>query len=115
VNGSEPEVRALRLRAIMPVLAAVDGFLDEYAEPRSYFGPVTEALCQSCTLEDIELARACLDVERELRRRDEWAALEFLLGAIPPGGDLGSIYELPHTEQLAALRAAATCGWLAGM
>jgi hypothetical protein len=115
VNGDEPEVRALRLRAIMPVLAAVDGFPDEYAEPRSYFGPVTEALCESCAPEDIELARACLEVERELRRRDEWAALEFLLGALPPGEDLGSIYELPHSEQIAALRAAATCGWLAGI
>jgi hypothetical protein len=115
VNGSEPEVGALRLRAIMPVLAAVDGFPDEHAEPRSYFGPVTEAIFKSCTPEDIELARACLDVERDLRRRQEWAALEFLLGAIPPGEGLDSIYELPPGEQIAALLAASRCGWLGGI
>ena len=115
MTGNDPQTRALRLDALMPVLAAVDGWPDEYTEPRCAPGVVTQALVSCCTPEDFALARACLDVERDVRRWDEWAALEFLLGAVQPGAGLDSIYSLPPNEQLPALRAAAACGWLGGI
>ena len=61
--------------------------------------------------EDRLLAHACLDAERDLRRR-EWGAMEALLAAIPPGGVLEDVYELPVAQALPALRAAQVCGWL---
>jgi hypothetical protein len=104
-------MRAVRLLAVMPVLDAADDFATGYyPETSAHFGPVTQALFKTSTADDLALARACLDAERDLRRR-EWGALESLLGAIPPGGDLESIFDLRTDESLAALRASVDCGW----
>jgi hypothetical protein len=104
-------MRALRLEVAVPVLEAMDDFsAGLYPEPQPYVGIVTQALVSTASIEDLQLARACVDAERDIRRR-EWAGLERLLGAIPPGGDLDDIFDLPSQEQIAALRGAIACRW----
>jgi hypothetical protein len=61
------------------------------------------ALFQTTTSDDLALGKACLEIEAGIRRR-QWAALESLLGAIPPGGDLSSIYEPLPEQSLTALQ-----------
>jgi hypothetical protein len=105
-------MRALRLQVAVPVLDAADDFAAGlYPEPQPYCGIVTHALVATATAEDIYLARACLDAERYIRRRG-WEALEALLGAIPPGGNLDSIYDLPPKQSVEAIYAANACHWL---
>lgn len=107
----QADMRAVLLPAAITVLDLADDFAaGYYPEPQPYVGTVPQAFLKMSTSEDLDLARACLDVERDFRRR-QWTALESLLGAIPPGGDLEDIYELPADECIAALRASVVCGW----
>ncbi len=78
-------------------------FASAYLDATARMSADEHALFQSTTEADLSLGNACLEVEHELRRR-EWDALEVLLAAIPPGGDLESIYELPAAQALPALR-----------
>lgn len=104
-------MRQLRLSVAIPALEALDDFdAGYYPEPQPFFGPVTAAFVGTATTEDLYLAQACVEAERELRRK-EWAALEVLLGAIPTGGTIEDIYYLPPADQLTALRAAVACRW----
>lgn len=105
------DMRAVRLSAMLPVLEAADDFAaGSCAELRPYVDPVAQAIVSMSTTEDYELARACLDAERDFRRR-QWAALERLLSAIPLGGALDDIFDIPAKECVAALLAAVACGW----
>lgn len=94
------------------VLEAADDFgAGLYAETRPFVPMHDAALFRTASDEDRELAETCLAAERDLRRR-EWGAVEALLGAIPVGGGIEDIYDLPAAEALPALRAAQVCGWL---
>lgn len=85
------------------VLDAADDFAAGlYQEPQPFIPAHDAALFQTASDEDRLLAETCLAAERDLRRR-EWSAVEALLAAIPPGGDLEDVYGLP---------AAQVCGWL---
>lgn len=64
---------------------------------------------QAVTTEDLNLAQAAPERERDLRRR-EWEGLESR--AIPSGGGLEDLYDLPPKEALAALNAANACRWI---
>jgi hypothetical protein len=108
----QTELRAERLRVAVHVIdAAPDYEAGLYREARPLVSRHDTWLFQTCSADDQLLALACLDAERDMRRR-EWAALETLLAAIPPGGDLWDIYNLPEPQMLPALRAASECGWL---
>jgi hypothetical protein len=45
-------------------------------------------------------------------RRREWEAVGLFLAAIPPGGNITDVYDLPADQALPALHAAQACGWL---
>jgi hypothetical protein len=79
----------------------------KYPDAAPLIEPEDVGLFQTGSAEDRLLAQACLDAQRDLRRR-EWGAVESLLGALPPG----SMYDLPAERALPALRAAQVCGWL---
>jgi hypothetical protein len=112
MSGEQAELRAERLRVAILVLEAADDFeAGMYPEPAPAVGEHDVALFRTVSPEDRLLAHACLDAERDLRRR-EWGAMEALLGAVPPGGSLGDVYDLPAEQAIPALRAAHTCGWL---
>ncbi len=105
------ELRAERLRVAIRVLDAVEDFgAGKYPEAAPLLSAHDLALARTVSSTDRALAQACLDAERDMRRR-EWVGLEHLLGAIPPGGDLDSIYDLPPCRAFDALRAAKQCGW----
>jgi hypothetical protein len=111
VISEQTELRAERLRVAMVVLDAVDDYnAGKYPEAAALLGSHDAALARTVSGSDRELALACLDAERDACRR-EWGGLEDLLGAIPPGGDLDSIWELPPEDAFAALTAAKRCGW----
>lgn len=106
-----PELRAQRLSVTMGVLDAAGDFdTGLYPEPAALLTRHDRLLFASGSDEDRALARACLEAEQELRRR-EWAGLESLLAAVPPGGDLNDVYDLPPHEALAAHQAAIACRW----
>jgi hypothetical protein len=112
VSVEQTELRAERLRVAIRVLDAADDFAaGVYREPQPFVPAHDAALFQTASEEDRLLAEACLAAERDLRRR-EWSAVETLLAAIPPGGNLEDVYGLPAAEALQALRAAQICGWL---
>lgn len=94
------ELRAKRLRAEINVLQSAEN--DRLLMALAYVADNSE---------DRDLAETCLEAERDLRRR-EWDAIELLLAAIPLGGGLEEIYELPAYRALPAIRAAQVCGWL---
>jgi hypothetical protein len=111
MSGEHTELRAERLRVTLSMFGVVHtDFASAYEDAAGRMSGGEHALFQSTTAADLELSNACLDVEAALRRR-EWAALESLLAAIPTGGDLDSVFELPAVEALGALRAAVACGW----
>ncbi|HEX4436689.1 MAG TPA: hypothetical protein VH061_07825 [Solirubrobacteraceae bacterium] len=104
-------MRQHRLGAAIRVLEVMDDFdAGMYPEPQPYFGLVTQAFVGSANAEVLMLARSCVDAERDLRD-EEWDALERLLGAIPPGGNLDDIFELPAKQAVDALYAANDCRW----
>lgn len=108
----QTELRAERLRVTMCVLDVLEDFNAGMYPEAALLLPVEDVgLFQTGSTEDRSLALSCLAVERDLRRR-EWGAVEALLAAIPPGGDLENIYHLPAVQALPALRAASECGWL---
>jgi hypothetical protein len=112
VSAEQVELRAERLRVALRVLEAADDFdAGKYPEPAPVVGQDDAALFRTVSVEDRLLAQTCLDAERDLRRR-EWGAVEALLGALPPGGGIEDIYDLPAEQALPALRAAQVCGWL---
>jgi hypothetical protein len=112
VSSEQTGLRAERLRVALRVLEVADDYgAGLYSEARPYVPPHDVALFRTASNEDRVLAQTCLAAERDLRRR-EWGAVEVLLGAIPPGGGIEDIYDLPATEALPALRAAHACGWL---
>jgi hypothetical protein len=112
VISEQTELRAERLRVAMVVLDAVGDYnAGKYPEAAPLLASSHDtALARTVSGSDRELALACLDVERDACRR-EWGGLEDLLGAIPPGGDLDSVFELPTEVAFAALTAARRCGW----
>ena len=112
MSREQTELRAERLRvavAVLDVAPEYDAGL--YPETRPAVSHHDASLFQTCSTEDRLLAQACLDAQHDQRRR-EWEALEVLLAAIPPGGVLENVYELPAKQALPALRAAQVCGWL---
>jgi hypothetical protein len=112
MSVEQTELRAERLRVAIQLLdisADVDAGL--YSEPRPLLPKPDLALARTISFLDRVLAQACLAVDRDMRRR-EWEGLEGALVAIPPGGDLGSVYDLPADQALPALHAAHACGWL---
>lgn len=112
MNVEQTELRAERLRVAIQLLDVTpDMDAGLYPEPRPLFGEHDLALARTLSHRDRALAQACLDAERDMRRR-EWEGLESLLAAIPPGGRICDIYNQPSDQALPALRAARTCGWL---
>lgn len=112
MSREQTELRAERLRVSMTVLDALPDYeAGRYPEPRPAITRHDGCLYQTSSPADRELAEACLDAAYDLRRR-QWAGLETLLAAIPPGGDLESIYEQPAEVALPAIRGAQVCGWL---
>ena len=112
MSSEQTELRAERLRVALCVLEVADDYdAGKYPEPAPAVPQHDVALFRTVSPEDHQLAAACLDAERSLRRR-EWEALEILLAALPPGGALGDVYDLPAAQALPALRAAQVCGWL---
>jgi hypothetical protein len=112
MSTEQVELRAERLRVALQLLDISDDMnAGLYPEPRPLFRQHDLALARTLSSRDRALAQACLDVERGMRRR-EWVALEALLPAIPPGGEICDIYDLPADQAVPALRAAQACGWL---
>lgn len=112
MSSEQAELRAERLRVAIRVLEAADDFAaGMYPEPAPMVGSHDVALFRTASPEDTLLARACVDAERDLRRR-QWGAMEALLGALLPGGDVEDLYDLPAHQAIPALRAAHLCGWL---
>ncbi len=112
MSTEQVELRAERLRVAIQLLDISDDMnAGLYPEPRPLFRRHDLALARTTTSLDRALAQACLDLDRDMRRR-EWEGLEALLAAIPPGGDLGDIYDLPADKALPALHAAQAWGWL---
>jgi hypothetical protein len=112
MSSEQAELRAERLRVAIRVLEATDDFAaGMYREPAPMVGSHDVALFRTASAEDTLLAQACLDAERDLRRR-QWGAMEALLGALPPGGDIEDLYDLPAQQAIPALSAAHVCGWL---
>ena len=112
MSSEQAELRAERLRVTLFMfgeLHAEFGVMYDDAVPRLSRGE--HALFQSTTADDLALSNACLDLEYALRLR-EWGALETLLAALPPGGALADVYDLPAEQALPALHAAHVCGWL---
>ncbi len=108
----QAELRAERLRVMMRVLDALPDYdAGMYPEPAPLVPAEDVGLFQSGSAEDPLLALTCLAAEHDLRRR-EWGAVEALLGALPPGGSIEDVYDLPAGQALPALRAAQVCGWL---
>jgi hypothetical protein len=105
-------LRAKRLPVTMQVLDVIGDYeAGHYPTPGALLERPDIFLYRTASQEDKLLAEACLDAERDLRRR-EWGAVEALLGALPPGGSIEDIYDLPAEQALPALRAAQVCGWL---
>jgi hypothetical protein len=112
MSSEQAELRAERLRVTLRVFEALPDFdAGKYPDAAPLVEPEDVGLFQTGSTEDRLLAHACLDAERDLRRR-EWGAVEALLGALPRGGSLGDVYDLPAEQAIPALRAAHTCGWL---
>ncbi len=112
MSTEQTELRAERLRVTLRVFEALPDFdAGKYPEAAPLVEPEDVGLFQTGSVEDRLLAQACLDAQRDLRRR-EWGAVEALLGALPPGGNLDDVYDLPAERALPALRAAQVCGWL---
>lgn len=108
----QTELRAERLRVAVHVIDAVPDYdAGLYPDTRPLVSRHDAWLFHTCSADDQLLALACLDAERDMRRR-EWRGLEDLLAAIAPGGDLESIYEQPADVALPAIRGAQVCGWL---
>jgi len=108
----QTELRAERLRVAVQVFDAMPDYdAGFYPDTRPLVCASDVGLFHTSSAEDRLLAEACLDAQRDLRRR-EWDAVQALLGAIPPGGSIEDIYELPAERALPALRAAQVCGWL---
>jgi hypothetical protein len=110
--SEQSELRAERLRVAIQLVDIADD-LDAglYPEARPLFGTHDTALASTLSRADRDLAEACLAAQRDLLRR-EWEGLEALLSAIPPGGSISAIYDLPADQALPAIRAAQACGWL---
>lgn len=112
MSSEQAELRAERLRVTLFMFGHVHTeFGDMYDDAAARMSGSELALFQTTSADDLELSNACLEIEYAMRRR-EWGGLETLLAAIPPGGDLDSIYDLPADRALPALRAAQVCGWL---
>jgi hypothetical protein len=112
MSSEQAELRAERLRVALCVLEVADDYhAGKYPEAAPVVGEGDVALFLTVSPEDRLLAQACLDAARDLRRR-EWGAVEALLGALPHGGGLDDVYDLPAEQALPALRAAQVCGWL---
>ncbi|MCW3057871.1 MAG: hypothetical protein JWO21_1840 [Solirubrobacterales bacterium] len=112
MSTERAELRAERLRVAVTILEYLPDYeARKYPEPGPFLPTADVGLARTCSREDRLLARACLAAERDFRRR-EWAGVEVLLAAIPPGGSLGDIYDLPAEQALPALYAAQACGWL---
>jgi hypothetical protein len=112
VGSEQIELRAERLRVTLFMFGALHaefGVMYDDAVQRLSRGE--HALFQSTTADDLALGSACLDLEYALRRR-QWGALETLLGALPLGGSIEDMYDLPAEQAIPALRAAQVCGWL---
>jgi hypothetical protein len=112
LNVEQVELRAERLRVMLIVLDAVEDFYaGKYREAAPMVSRHDLWLFRTASSSDRALAQACLDAQRDMRRR-EWEGLESLLGALPPGGNIDSIYDLPADQALPALHAANACCWL---
>ncbi|HEX4186638.1 MAG TPA: hypothetical protein VHY83_01955 [Solirubrobacteraceae bacterium] len=111
MSTEQAELRAERLRVAIKALdVAPDFAAGMYPETARLMRHHDMALLRTISPEDEQLALACLDAQREARRR-EWGGLEELLAAIPPGGDLDSIFDLEPDQAISALRAAKRCRW----
>lgn len=112
MSAEQTELRAERLRVALAALNLLPDYeAGRYPEPRPLIAEDDVGLFRTCSAEDRRLAETCLEAERDLRLR-EWGAVEALLGALPPGGSLDDVYDLPAEQALPALRAAQVCGWL---
>lgn len=112
MGSEQAELRAERLRVAIRVFEVADDYhAGMYREPAPMVGSHDVALFRTASPEDTLLAQACVDAERDLRRR-QWGAMETLLGALPPGGDIEDLYDLPAEQAIRALSAAHLCGWL---
>jgi len=112
MSAEHAELRAERLRVALYVLDAVHDYeAGRYTERRPQLHDADVGLLRTCSAEDRLLAQSCLQADHDLLR-GEWSAVETLLAAIPPGGGLGDIYDLPAEQALPALHAAQACGWL---
>lgn len=112
MTREQTELRAERLRVQLAMFGEMQtDFASAYRDAAAHLSGGDHALFQSITAADAGLANACLEIAAEQRRR-EWDEVETLLTAIPSGGDLESIYDLPAAQALPALRAAQLCGWL---
>jgi hypothetical protein len=111
VTTEQLELRAERLRVAVVVLDCSDDYdAGLYAEARPLIPRHQNCLFATCSAEERQLAESVLELERSFRD-SQWDGLQALLGAIPPGGDLDSIFDLPACQALPALRAAIRCGW----
>lgn len=73
MTREQAELRAERLRVAIQVLDALPDFeAGLYPEARPFISAYDATIYQTCSAEDMALAHACLDVEREARRR-EWS------------------------------------------
>lgn len=112
MSTEQIELRAERLRVTLFMFGQLHGptFEEMCADSARRMSAGEFALFQSTDREDLGLSNECLAIEYDMRRR-EWEALEELLGAIPRGGNLDDIFDLPVPEQLDALHAAVACRW----
>jgi hypothetical protein len=112
VSREQTELRAERLRVILAIFGEMQtDFATAYNDAARHMTQNEHSLFQSASAADLLLGNACLEIAADLRRR-EWKGLEALLSAIPPGGDIETIFDLPAEDALPALRAAHGCGWL---
>jgi hypothetical protein len=104
------EVRARRLGVALATFGVVnEPPRDAMLATWPLLSPEARAAWQEGDDEDVHLANACLEVERELRDR-EWSVLQTLLSLMPP--EHMAAIEIPSAHYLMACRFALDIGWL---
>jgi hypothetical protein len=111
-----PEIRARALRALLVLAdARHDTPLEEcWEQAVPQLMPCELAATELASEEDLALANACLELEHELREQ-EFAAIETLLGSLPPSGDADlddRLRRLPLVKFAQAASGLYSAGWI---
>lgn len=118
-RSGDAAVRARRLRVALTLFgtviedprAAMDASNTLTEEGRPMFEPDDIYAFRAGDQVDLDLANACLSIERNLRDA-EWAALERVLAAIPPGATYKAILDLAGPRPSAAFEDLRQVGWV---